>query len=127
MREPVYISLSDPVYFYDMPPSRLSTAQQQAAEEAKKQHQQTASQQQAKSQPKQQPGAVGLQAAFDAVTGAKGKPAERASSYRMVDDLAQQPYVVSLAHSMREPKYVSMTDPKYPINTSTPAGTPAKK
>lgn len=30
---------------------------------------------------------------------------------RMVDDLAQQQYVVSPNHSMRDPKYVSISDP----------------
>lgn len=37
-------------------------------------------------------------------------------SYRMVDDFAQQGYVVNPnTHSMREPKYVSISDPQYTV------------
>jgi hypothetical protein len=35
----------------------------------------------------------------------------------MVDDYAQQTYVYSSRHSMREPKYISISDPAYPIST----------
>jgi hypothetical protein len=45
------------------------------------------------------------------------------TSYRMYDDLAQQTYVYTARHSMRDPMYVSVSDPVYDVDRSVSSPT----
>ncbi|GIL45342.1 hypothetical protein Vafri_2608 [Volvox africanus] len=102
MREPLYFSMSDPVYFVDPKPDSQAAAAAQTADSAK-------------AATPQDPAAPTSLRKFDFSTisgkhGDDGRPV----SYRMADDFAQQGYVVNPnTHSMREPKYVSLSEPKY--------------
>lgn len=113
MREPIYISTSDPVYFVDPPVSGLQPEMPGAATPAGEE----------KAPPAAAPSSSSPSTSlpFHAISGAPkpnidGKPV----SHRMIDDLAQQQYVVSPNHSMRDPKYVSITEPAY-VSDKKPA------
>lgn len=102
MKEPVYISLSDPVHFYDTPAP-------------------AAAQQQEVSPQKEEDSAPGHKLPIAAISGAT-KADNSPHPYKMVDDYSQVTYVTSLKHSMREPKYVSISDPVYAQTDRKPAG-----
>ncbi|KAG2491198.1 hypothetical protein HYH03_010408 [Edaphochlamys debaryana] len=101
MREPIYFSTSDPVYFVDprpAPDTPQTTAKAPSGEEK----------------------AVGVEAStkkidFSFISRQPGGDDKRKVNYKMGDEFSQQSYVVNpTTHSMREPKYVSINDPKYP-------------
>ncbi|GLC38540.1 hypothetical protein PLESTB_001737400 [Pleodorina starrii] len=101
MREPLYFSMSDPVYFVDPKPDSQAAAAAQTGESK------------AAPQDVHAPTSV-RKIDFSAIAGKHGDDG-RPVSYRMADDMAQQGYVVNPStHSMREPKYVSISEPKYP-------------
>ncbi|KXZ51421.1 hypothetical protein GPECTOR_12g383 [Gonium pectorale] len=105
LREPLYFSTSDPVYFVDPKPdpaAATATAQTQAPAGEEK------------AKPMQaRPQGPAPKIDFSSISGKSADDGQKVS-YRMSDEMAQQPYVVNPnTHSMREPKYVSISDPKY--------------
>ncbi|EFJ51765.1 hypothetical protein VOLCADRAFT_87268 [Volvox carteri f. nagariensis] len=100
--------MSDPVYFVDPKPDSQAVAATQAAD--------------AKPAAPKDPAAPTSLRKFDfsAISG-KHDDDGRPVSYRMADDFAQQGYVVNPStHSMREPKYVSLSEPKYTAADKNP-------
>ncbi|GFR45558.1 hypothetical protein Agub_g6952 [Astrephomene gubernaculifera] len=111
MREPLYFSTSDPVYFVDPVPDPQALEQAQAKAPA--------GEEKAKAKSPSEPVSV-KKFDFSSISG-KNADDGRPVSYKMADDFSQQAYVVNPStHSMREPKSVSVSDPKYPPASGKP-------